>query len=79
MAMTLDERFAALGRRIAAARARLEERRHFENDEVGDILEGINHAVEGVDRDDERAAHARYDRIEAELAEAEARLAAPKP
>jgi hypothetical protein len=79
MTTTLDERSEKLGARIAAAQAELNERRDFEDDEIGDTLESINGALHRVTHEDARAAQARYDEIEARLAEAEARLAAPRP
>jgi hypothetical protein len=75
----LDERSRQLGARVAAARAELDDRRDFEDDEIGDILEWINDAVQAVTHEDATAANARYDEIEARLAEAEARLAAARP
>lgn len=71
---TLDERLERLGAAIAAARARLSAEEGFENVEVGDLLAGINNDLETVTHDDEPAAHARYDSLEARLAEAESRI-----
>lgn len=76
MAESVDVRTQALGGRIAAARQRLAQREDFEDDEIGDILETINKDFEEVARDDEGAAHAAYDRIEARLAEIQPMLAA---
>ena len=75
---SLDERLERLGREIAAARAEAAARRDFEHDEIGDLLAAINDELAGVGRDDEAAAHSRCDTIEARLAEARARLAAPQ-
>jgi hypothetical protein len=77
MAMTLDERFTAMGKRLAAAKIELAERQGFEDDEIADILEWVNDAYEEITHDDEKAAHARYDELEAEMAKAERKLAAP--
>ena len=71
----LDDRLARLGREIEAARARLAERASFEHDEIGDVLKTMNDDVEAVTHEDEAAAHAAYDRIEARLAELQPLLA----
>lgn len=76
MTKTLDERSEELGARIAAARAELDERKGFEDDEIGDILESINDAFGKVKHEDAPAAHARYDEIEARLVQVEVRLVA---
>ncbi len=73
---SLDERLARLGGGIAAARAKLADRSDFEDDEVGDVLAGINDDFEAVTHDDPARAHADYDRIEARLAELQPFLAA---
>ena len=72
----IDARMKTLGDRIAKARDRLARRADFADDEIGDILATINHDFEQVARDDEAAAHAAYDRIEARLAELQPLLAA---
>jgi hypothetical protein len=71
----LDERLKQLGADIEAARARISNRRLFENDDIGDLLEAINDDLE-VSHDDPAAAHAHYDGIEARLTAARARLEA---
>lgn len=70
----LDERMKALGAAIESARARLENRDEFENDDVGDLLATINDDFDEVVHEDETAAHARYDQIEQRLASVERRL-----
>ena len=72
----LDDRLARLGREIEAARGRLADRASFEHDEIGDLLGTINDDFEAVAHEDEAAAHAAYDRIEARLAELQPLLAA---
>jgi hypothetical protein len=76
MADTIDARMKDLSERIAAARGRLARREDFEDDEIGDVLATINDDFEAVVRDDEAAAHAAYDRIEARLAEIQPLLSA---
>ena len=71
----LDDRLARLGREIEAARARLAKRASLEHDEIGDLLGTINDDFEAVAHEEEAAAHAAYDRIEARLAELQPLLA----
>lgn len=74
----LDERLQRLGAAIAAAQARLGNRREFENDDIGDLLKTINDDLEEVEHRDAAAAHARYDEIEGRLAAVQARLDADR-
>ena len=67
--VALDERLAALQGQIDAARAQLAAREDFEDDEVGDVLEGINQDFDKVSHDNAVAAHDAYDRIERRLAQ----------
>ena len=67
MTEPIDARMKVLSGRIAAARDQLAKREDFEDDEVGDLLETINTDFEQVVHEDEAAAHAAYDNIEARL------------
>ncbi len=78
----LHERLRSLDQKIAAARARHAAHSDFEDLEIGDLLTGLGEDLEEVTHEDESAAHAAYDEIEARLADAERRLdakGAPKP
>ena len=66
---TLEQRIEASGGEIAAARARLAERADFEDDEAATFSRAINRDFEAVTHENEAAAHAAYDRIEARLVE----------
>ena len=68
MAEPIETRMQALGSRIAAAREQLAKREDFEDDEVGDVLEAINGDFERARRENDAAAHATLDKIEARLA-----------
>ena len=67
MADPIETRTQTLGSRIAAAKAQLARREDFGDDDIGDILDAINEDFESVRHDDEPAAHAAYDEIEARL------------
>ncbi len=71
---TLDERLAALGAAIAAARTKLAAEQGFENVEIGDLLATINEDFEAVVEGDEAARHAQLDSIEARLAAVQAQM-----
>ncbi|MFT3973541.1 MAG: hypothetical protein QM699_08860 [Amaricoccus sp.] len=70
----LDERMKALGTAIESARARLENRDDFENDDIGDLLETINDDFEEVTHDEPSRAHSSYDALEARLDAVRGRL-----
>jgi hypothetical protein len=66
-----------LSARIAAARARLAERQSLEWAEVGDLLDMLSHEINDatdLEPNDHAAAHGQYDRIEAQLDDAVAKL-----
>lgn len=71
---TLEERLERLGTAIATARTSLDAAQGLENVEIGDLLAGINDDLQAVAHDDEAAAHAHYDSLEARLAVAQARI-----
>jgi hypothetical protein len=72
----LNERLARLTGEIAEAQAELAGRHDFAGDDIGGLLREINEEVGAISHDDPDDAHARYDAVEARLAEARARLTA---
>lgn len=72
----LDERLAALGKAIEAARTELASKQGFENQEIGDILKVINEDFEAVTHEDHAKAHETYDKLEYRLGELQEMLGA---
>ena len=75
----LEQRLQKLGAAIQEAKSRLGNRTGFENDNIGGVLETINHDLEGVTHDDPVKANARYDALEAKIEAVRSRLDAARP